>query len=773
METLKVFLFFLLHILTFSLLPTPNIVSSKTTQADTLLRWKNSISNPAVLDSWKPNNVSNLCSWIGVGCDVDGSISWLSLDFTKLGGTLDQLNFSSLLTLSIIDLSGNNFRGLIPYQIGDLKNLTSLDLSFNSFIGEIPKSLFTNSCKLEYLDLRFNHFQGDFQLILTKLTKCNLTGLLLNNIFGSIPDIFGLIPNLEILELTASQGNIPSSIGKLRNLQTLDLKMGSLLDYEIPFELGLCTNLSYLSLSGNSLTGSLPLSLSNLTSLSFLSVHDTNLSGQILPSFMTNWTHLIWLRIENNYFTGEIPFEIGLLTNLTYLYLSGNRFFGYISHGIGSLQNLKAIDFSDNLFFGKIPPTFENLTDLRYLNVSFNYLTSMISIGNLKSIVILDLSMNQVNGQLHKIFSKLGSKLAYLNLKQNRFHGFIPEIFPKRCQLVILNLNGNQLNGTLPKTLVNRRKLEVLDIGSNEISGPFPFWMGTLLNLRVLVLKSNRFHAIIPNSKVKHPFSKLQILDLSHNEFTGVLPVEFLNNFKAMINVSENETARSVLLHEIIDALGIWMDLSETILGDRSTVLLKGFEYELRSIRRAFTSIDLSNNKFQGDIPSSLGKITDLHALNLACNSFTGHIPPIENLTSLESLDLRSNQLVGEIPWQLTKLTFLSFLNISYNHFVGPIPQQGQLLTFDNSSYIGNPELRGLPLTKTCGNGEPKLQLPVPMTENDDDFNILDGFTWQIVAMGYGGGILFGFVIGYFIFKYEKPRWLIRFVYQVYKIKMR
>lgn len=109
-----------------------------------------------------------------------------------------------------------------------------------------------------------------------------------------------------------------------------------------------------------------------------------------------------------------------------------------------------------------------------------------------------------------------------------------------------LDLSGNILNGTLPHTLVNCWMFEELNIGNNDISYPFSFGMEPLPNLRALSLKS---------SKVKLPFPKLQILDMFYNEFTG-----FLENFKAMINVSENE------IHA-----GFYF----------STILLKGFEYEL------------------------------------------------------------------------------------------------------------------------------------------------------------------------------------------------
>ncbi|CAA3002069.1 receptor 12 [Olea europaea subsp. europaea] len=365
-----------------------------------------------------------------------------------------------------------------------------------------------------------------------------------------------------------------------------------------------------------------------------------------------------------------------------------------------------------------------------------------LEVGHLKSLVALDLSMKQLSGQLPKNVSKLGKGLRVLNLNNNNFHDTIPKIFPKGCELQYLDLYGNQLSETLPLSSVNCRMLEVLDIGNNNISSPFPFWMETLPKLRVLVLKSNRFHNIIPISKVKPSFSKLRILDMSHNEFTGVLPIEFLDKFKAMMNVSENE---------------IGAEYSDVL----STVLLKGFEYGLRSIQRAYTSIDLSNNKFQAKIPSSIGKFNGLHALNLAYNNFTGHIPSLENLNLLESLDLRSNQLVGDIPWQLRKLKSLSFLNLSYNHLVGSIPEQGQFFMLDSSSYIGNPELCGLPLTNMCRNDDPQPKLLVSTTQKDDDFNILDRFTSQVVLMGYGCGMLFGMVAGYLIFKYEKPEWFI------------
>ena len=53
----------------------------------------------------------------------------------------------------------------------------------------------------------------------------------------------------------------------------------------------------------------------------------------------------------------------------------------------------------------------------------------------------------------------------------------------------------------------------------------------------------------------------------------------------------------------------------------------KGLEMELVGISTIFASIDLSNNRFQGDIPDTLGILKALIVLNLLSNSFTSPIP--------------------------------------------------------------------------------------------------------------------------------------------------
>ncbi|PON60866.1 LRR domain containing protein [Parasponia andersonii] len=83
----------------------------------------------------------------------------------------------------------------------------------------------------------------------------------------------------------------------------------------------------------------------------------------------------------------------------------------------------------------------------------------------------------------------------------------------------------------------------------------------------------------------------------------------------------------------------------------------------------------------------------------------TGNIPSsLGSLSNLESLDLSYNKISGEIPQQLAQLNFLQSLDISHNNLMGPIPQSNQFNTFENSSFVDNPGLCGKSLSKKCEN---------------------------------------------------------------------
>ena len=93
--------------------------------------------------------------------------------------------------------------------------------------------------------------------------------------------------------------------------------------------------------------------------------------------------------------------------------------------------------------------------------------------------------------------------------------------------------------------------------------------------------------------------------------------------------------------------------------------------------------------------------------LNFSYNNLVGQMPlSLGNLSNLEWLGLSSNMPRGNIPRQLVDITSLEVLNLSENRLVGPIPLGNQFDTFANVSYFGNLGLCGFPLTRLCDNVE-------------------------------------------------------------------
>ncbi|GKV38458.1 hypothetical protein SLEP1_g46370 [Rubroshorea leprosula] len=632
-------------------------------------------------------------------------------------------DLKSLQSLSL----GCNWEGSIPASIGNLSQLTYLSLSYNNLSGQIPPSL-ANLTQLTSLGLSNNQFSGPFLASICNLRQLTSLFLYSNNLSGQIPSSLANLTQLTFVNLANNQfsGPIPASIGNLRQLTLLYLYSNNL-SGQIPSSLANLTQLTFLDLSYNLLNGTLPPWIFTLPLLEYLYLNHNQFQGQINQLLQNS---LISLDLSNNRFQGSIPNSIANLVNLSYLDLSSNHFSDLVELDMFSaLQNLETIFLSDNNLSLRMNVT-ANFTLPKLIHVSFsscnlsefpnfirhsNGLQSLVlsknSIhGNIPEWIcenddleILDLSHNNLIG---KIPNCLPRSLSVLNLQANYFDGnILPSGFPEDCGLLNLNLHGNQMDGLLPRSLVNCRMLEILDVGNNNISDTFPHWLESLPDLQVLVLRSNKFHGSVQSTKESPSFPKLRVLDLSSNDFLGPLPLRYMENFKAMM-----------------DSHG----------DDGSPEYMKG-------ILTVFSSIHLSNNKFEGEIPDVIGKLSSLKGLNLSHNNLTGHIPPsLGNLTNMEWLDLSSNELTGKIPDELVSLTQLSVLNLSNNHLVGRIPLGNQFNTFGNGSYEGNVGLCGIPLSKSCdGIGTP----PSSFQEKDE----LWRFGWRVVVLGYGCGVFQAF----------------------------
>ncbi|GLT34700.1 hypothetical protein SLA2020_092010 [Shorea laevis] len=668
--------------------------------------------------------------------NLTSSLEYLSLSDCNLQGNFftSIFNFTSL---TYLNLSSNKLIEPLPHNISGLSFLQEFQIDNNFITGRVPSWLFSLP-SLPYLDLRNNRFTGPIDhvempnLILQEVYLSN------NEISGSFPSSFFHLVNLTTLDLSSNNlsGTITANmLSKLVNLEVLDLSSNS-----------------FLSVNNND-TGvyySFPKLLALI--LSSCNIHK-------FPSFLRKAKNLLVLDISKNKISGQIhKWEIeGMLVvnlNLSYNFLTGIDLFAF--------KFLGCVDLKANLLQGS-PPILPTTCDtMEQLFISGNNLTGKIpsSYCNLTSLRVLDLANNSLGGKIPECFGDFGG-LYVLDLRVNKFHGIIPNSFVDGSLLRTLNLNGNQLEGILPRSLVNCSNLEVLDVGNNNLNDTFPHWLGVLPSLVVLILRSNRFHGAINNSRPTFHFSELRVIDVSQNDFAGLLPSNYFKNLTSMIDVHEDDAE--------LEYIGVYQrdnDDDEPVIyepvyyDDSVRITMKGLEVDMSKILTTFSTVDFSCNRFHGHIPGELGELNSLHLLNLSHNSLIGQIPlSLGKMAKLESLDLSSNKLDGRIPKQLTSLTFLEVLNLSHNKLEGDIPQGEQFNTFSNDSYIGNFGLCGFPLTKKCHNEEEPGAPPSKFDEDDDSAAL---FNWKFAVAGYGCGLVLGLSLGYIVFITGKPWWVVK-----------
>lgn len=99
--------------------------------------------------------------------------------------------------------------------------------------------------------------------------------------------------------------------------------------------------------------------------------------------------------------------------------------------------------------------------------------------------------------------------------------------------------------------------------------------------------------------------------------------------------------------------------------------------YGISVYNNRVNTISLANNNLDGEIPASVGNISELGGLWLFDNKLAGNIPSsIGNLTRLGALYLQNNRLTGTIPSSVCNLTNLSVLFLANNQLSGNIPEQ-------------------------------------------------------------------------------------------------
>ncbi|KAJ4723327.1 putative Receptor protein kinase [Melia azedarach] len=590
-----------------------SFASDYTEEAYSLLNWKASLQKDSgsILPSWTlyPINATNdsshseakigPCTWSGIHCNHARRVVGINLTHIGLKGMLQEFSFPMFPYLSYLDLSFNEFFGIIPPQIRNLSKLEYLDFSFNQLNGPIPIEVGQLS-SLKHLILSTNYLSTNYLNGLIPVSLCNLTNLVTlylwnNSLLGSIPPLIGNMNSLSNLDMSENylSGVIPPSIGNLSTLRIFYLHHNKLFG-SIPSEIANLKSLLYLALSTNRLNGRIPLYLGNLTNLVTLYLFRNSLSG-FIPQNIGNLKSLLDLEFSSNHFSGVIPHSIGNLSSLQYLYLYNNEFSGSIPYEIGNLMNLVSLELNVNHFLGLIPISLRNLTSLVRVRLNRNHFSGDISnaFGIYPNLTFLDLSHNNLSGEISSNWGKC-PQLGTLNFSFNNFIGSIPPKIEDSSQLYELDLSFNHIIGEIPIEFGKLNSLNKLILRGNKLSGHLPLELGSLTELEYLDLSTNRLSNSIPETLGY--LLKLHYLNLSNNKFSLEVPTQI----------------------EKLDHL---------------------------------SELDFSHNFLRGEIPHQLCNLESLENLNLSHNKFSGLIPScFEGMHSLSHIDLSYNELQGPIP---------------------------------------------------------------------------------------------------------------------------
>ncbi|PIA43963.1 hypothetical protein AQUCO_01800193v1 [Aquilegia coerulea] len=215
-------------------------VHAKTEQGDVsaLTVMYGSLNYPSQLTGWKKSG-GDPCGdeWKGIKCS-GSKVTEIKLSDLGLAGSMGY-QLSSLTSVTYFDMSKNNLKGDIPYQLPP--NAQYIDFSKNGMTGTVPYSISLMS-DLKHLDLGHN------------LLKDQLS------------DMFGKMPKLNYMDLSDNDlsGNLPQSFGSLSSLKTLNLQNNK---FSGPIDVLAKLPLESLNVQNNRFTGAVPQKLQGIATI--------------------------------------------------------------------------------------------------------------------------------------------------------------------------------------------------------------------------------------------------------------------------------------------------------------------------------------------------------------------------------------------------------------------------------------------------------------------------------------------------------------------------
>ncbi|CAI0416003.1 unnamed protein product [Linum tenue] len=488
------------------------------------------------LSSW--NDSVDFCGWNGVTCSTRHQrVTVLDLRSMQLSGPISphvgNLSFlrelylsnnSRLHRLERLYLLNNSFTGDIPAELSSCSNLVMFNAANNRLTGEIPREIGSLN-NLQNFVVSFNSMRGNIPASFGNMSSLRRFVLGNNRFSGSVPDALGRLKSLRVLSLEMNNlsGEIPDSIFNLSSLTDLYVGMNQL-HGNIPCNLGISLpNLRSLDVAFNHLTGSVPASLSNASNLVFLQLQVNNFTGS-MPS-MASSRNLMRLLIYNNSLGGGEANDVSFFSSLTnaknleLMSIAGNNFGGSLLEHIGNLStSLKILTLSANKISGNLPSGIQNLVSLQRFEASYNYLSGTIPsvIWNIRTLEWLDLASNSISGSVPQSIGNL-TRLNRLRLARNHLHGEIPAAIENCKDLIALDLSDNNLSGVIPPQIMRLSSLSVLlNLSHNQFTGILPYEVGQVPEGGVF--KSASVVSITGNNKLCGGIAELHLPACQFNQ---------------------------------------------------------------------------------------------------------------------------------------------------------------------------------------------------------------------------------------------------------------
>jgi Leucine-rich repeat (LRR) protein len=520
---------------------------------------------------WNFTHSANPCAdnWQGLYCDCTNSLQ-------------------NRCTIAKIALGGYNLNDSIPNTFDAFTGLIQLTLENNHLTDPFPDS-FQHLQNISILEMKFN-------------------------LFRNFPDSISHCKSLTYIDFAYNQltNTLPSSITQLSSLSRLYLN-NNYMNGTLPLGMWNLTEITELHLFHNFFTGTISNQISQLTNLKRFAIHFNSFFGSIPDSFPVS--KLALLSIGNNYFSKTISVNFQDANLLEELYLFSNGFTG--TFYVGNNPKLVNIQIFNNFFRGNLT-YLEDSDEMALLALNDNMFTNTLPFANWTILLVYETSNNYFTGTFPSLYSKL-CFLEEFKIGNNFLTGHLTTNTTEfSILLTVFNISYNLLTGTIPVVGCNDRENYCWNrtVIANVIQKR-PQLMNTTTTLQTLMLNNNFFTGPFPD--VTCLFTQLNLISFSNNQLTGTIPssyslLSFANQFTVGNNRLNGPIGSILAVFNSSKRLNV-LDLSENEFTGTVPDGISTRFYDATA--KTLHALNLGINCLSGTLPEALCQLSNLRTLIL------------------------------------------------------------------------------------------------------------------------------------------------------------